>query len=152
MGAGPPPHHTGITMPASPRPPSNPAAALRVPAALDERLDLGLFKALADASRLRVLACLIKCGRPCSASEVAGSCEVEFSVVNKHLKVLAGAGVLEAEKRGRTVWYAARCGDLSQRLSDLVDAIGEWCPNRPERRTKPSGAPCCDGVAGGRAR
>lgn len=130
-------------MPVSSRHPRDPAAAVDVHAALDERLDLALFKALADANRLRVLSCLVKCGRPCSASEVAETCEVEFSVVNKHLKVLAATGVLDAEKRGRTVWYAARCGDLSRRLSGLVDAIGEWCPNLPQRGAKPAGTPCC---------
>jgi ArsR family transcriptional regulator len=130
-------------MPVSRAHPDTPAAAARLRVDLDDRLDLELFKALADGNRLRVLSCLVKCGRPCSTSEVAESCEVEFSVVNKHLKILARAGVLEAEKRGRTVWYAARCGDLSGRLSALVDAIGEWCPNRPQRAAKPHGAPCC---------
>lgn len=139
-------------MPVSrPHPPS-PAAATDVQAVLDDRLDLSLFKALADGNRLHVLSCLVKCGRPCSASEVSESCEVEFSVVNKHLKVLAAAGVLEAEKRGRTVWYAARCGDLTQRLSALVDAIGEWCPNLPGRGAKPAGTPCCSKGAGRKRR
>ncbi len=136
-------------MPVSRRHPPNPAAAIRIHADLDERLDLGLFKALADGNRLRVLSCLVKCGRSCSASEIAECCEVEFSVVNKHLKVLASAGVLDAEKRGRTVWYSARCGDLGRRLSALVDAIGEWCPNLPRRRAKSAGVSCCDKGAGG---
>lgn len=137
-------------MPANHTHPPNPAAAVGVHADIDDRLDLGLFKALADGNRLLVLSCLIKCGRPCSASEVARSCQVEFSVVNKHLKVLAAAGVLDADKRGRTVWYSARCGDLSRRLSALVDAIGEWCPNLPQRGAKPPGIACCDQGAGGR--
>lgn len=138
-------------MPVSFEHPENPVAASGVHADLDDRLDLTLFKALADGNRLRVLSCLVKCGRPCSASEVAESCAVEFSVVNKHLKVLANAGVLEAEKRGRTVWYAARCGALGRRLSALVDAVGEWCPNLHHPESKPAGAPCCDGGAEGRA-
>lgn len=112
-------------------------------AALDRRLDQQLFKALSEATRLQVLSCLIKVGRPCSATEVSACCSVEFSVVNKHLKVLAEAGVLSAEKRGRTVWYAARCGELSRRLSALVDAIAEWCPNLPAPAARTDGAPCC---------
>ena len=134
------------------RHPATPAAAGRVHAELDDRLDASLFKALADPTRLRALACLIKCGRPCSVTEVAGTCDVEFSVVNKHLKALAAAGVLGAEKRGRTVWYAARCGDLSRRLSALVDAIGEWCPNLPHPEARPAGAPCCAGRSRGKVR
>ena len=84
-------------------------------------------------------------------SEVAECCDVEFSVVNKHMKALAAAGVLSASKEGRTVWYAARCGDLCERFARLIDAIAEWCPNldRPERRVP--GAPCCAARRGGRS-
>jgi len=130
-------------MPAFRQHAETPAAATRVPSPLDERLDLDLFKALGDRNRLLVLSCLVKCGRPCSVSEVAECCGVDFSVVNKHLKRLAEAGVLEAEKRGRTVWYAARCGDLCRRLSELVDAIAEWCPNLPATEERPRGTSCC---------
>ncbi len=109
--------------------PKTPRAAARVRAAIDKRLDQTLFKALSDQNRLRVLACLIKCGRACSVSEVAECCDVDFSVVNRHMRILADAGVLEAEKRGRTVWYTARCDDLVARLGELIEAINEWCPN-----------------------
>jgi len=130
--------------------PKTPRAAARRRAAIDERLDQELFRALSDRTRLRLLACLIKCGRPCSVTETAEACAVDFSVVNKHLKALAAAGVLSADKRGRVVWYAARCGDLSQRLAALIDAIAEWCPNlvagSPEPRS--SGATCCGAAPG----
>lgn len=114
-----------------------------MPAAIDEHLDQALFKALGDATRNRVLSCLIKCGRPCSASEVAQCCDVEFSVVNKHLKILATTDVLDAQKTGRTVWYTARCGDLCQRLLNLVEAIAEWCPNLTPEASRTPGAACC---------
>ncbi|RMH13642.1 MAG: ArsR family transcriptional regulator [Planctomycetota bacterium] len=138
-------------MPVSkPHHPATPASATRVRAAIDDRLDQQLFKALSDPTRLLVLSCLIKCGRPCSVSEVAECCNVDFSVVNKHMKVLAAAGVLSAEKRGRTVWYAARCGDLCDRFAQLIDAIAEWCPNLPEADHRTHGAPCCAAERGGR--
>lgn len=130
-------------MPLSTSHPDSPESALSVKAAIDERLDQRLFKALSDPTRLQVLSCLLKCGRPCSVSEVAECCDVEFSVVNKHMKVLAKAGVLSAEKEGRTVWYAARCGDLCDRLSRLVDAIAEWCPNLRSPSKRLPGQPCC---------
>ncbi len=123
--------------------PDSPESAIRIRAAIDERLDERLFKALSDPTRLLVLSCLIKCGRPCSVSEVAGCCDVEFSVVNKHMKVLAAAGVLSVEKQGRTVWYAPRCGDLCKRFARLIDAIAEWCPNLAQPGSKPTGTPCC---------
>lgn len=124
--------------------PDSPESALRVEAAIDERLDQQLFKALSDPTRLLMLSCLVKCGRPCSVSEVAECCDVEFSVVNKHMKVLAKAGVLSAEKEGRTVWYAARCGDLCERFALLIDAIAEWCPNL----ARPGGESYCPASRG----
>lgn len=116
---------------------------MRVRAPLDNHLDESLFKALSDPTRLRVLSCLIKCGRPCSASEIGEICELDFSVVNKHLKILAAVGVLGAEKQGRTVWYAARCGDLCDRLSRLIDGIVEWCPNLRDQVALAPGKTCC---------
>lgn len=95
---------------------------------MDRQLDTELFKALADPTRARLLACLMKCGRPCSVTELAECCSVDFSVVARHLGMLARAGVLEAEKKGRMVWYQARCKDLSTRLRGLADAIEAWCP------------------------
>lgn len=109
--------------------PTTPRQAARRRAAVDRRLDTELFKALADPTRARLLACLMKCGRPCSVTEVAECCAVDFSVVARHLGLLARVGVLEAEKKGRTVWYVALCGNLSARLRALADAIDEWCPS-----------------------
>ncbi|QDU73014.1 Helix-turn-helix domain protein [Mucisphaera calidilacus] len=95
---------------------------------LDERFDTALFKALADPTRCRLLTCLIRCGRPCSVTEVAACCAVDFSVVARHLAQLARVGVLSAHKRGRTVWYEPRYGHLSGVLRGLADAVEGWCP------------------------
>ena len=130
-------------MPVSKPHPASPEAAARVSAAIDRRLDQQLFKALGDPTRLLVLSCLVKCGRAVSVSEVAECCDVDFSVVNKHMKILASAGVLDAEKQGRTVWYTARCGDLCDRLSGLIDAIAEWCPNLESPSKRRPGVSCC---------
>lgn len=107
--------------------PASPRQAVRRRAAIDRCLDPDLFKALSDPTRLKLLACLIKCGRPCSVTEVAECCSVDFSVVARHLAHLAREGLLTVEKQGRTVWYAPCCPDLTRRLRDLADAIDEWC-------------------------
>jgi ArsR family transcriptional regulator, arsenate/arsenite/antimonite-responsive transcriptional repressor len=98
-------------------------------AAIDRLLDPELFRAFGDPTRASLVACLIKCGRPCSVTEVAESCSVDFSVVARHLASLARAGVLESTKVGRTVLYRARCAELCDRLRLLIGAIEEWCPN-----------------------
>lgn len=124
--------------------PVSPRQARRRKAAVDRRLDTGLFKALAEPTRAGLLACLLKCRRPCSVSEVAACCSVDFSVVARHLGLLARAGVLEAEKKGRTMWYRARGDDLAARLRALADAIDELrpaesrCGDRLTRKPKPA--------------
>lgn len=118
--------------------PASPRQASRRRAPIDRSLDTDLFKALSDPTRAKLLACLMKCARACSVSEVAECCSVDFSVVARHLTLLARVGVLDAEKRGRTVWYTPRTSQLVAKLRDLADAI-EAC--------RPEDASCCD--AGG---
>lgn len=90
---------------------------------LDTLLDPELFKALGDPTRVRLLACLAKCSRPCSVSEIAECCSVDLSVVSRHLGLLEDAGVLVSAKSGRTVTYSVRYSDLSQLLRNLADAF-----------------------------
>jgi len=111
---------------ASATPPAKPRQAAARRTRLDRRWEAVPLKALADPTRASLLRCLIKCGRPCSVSEVSGCCEVDFSVVARHLAALAAAGVLEADKRGRTVWYRARTAALASSLRGLADAMDDW--------------------------
>ncbi|MGP1347553.1 MAG: ArsR/SmtB family transcription factor [Phycisphaerales bacterium] len=122
----------------SPRP-STPRQAVRRRGAVDARLDPALFKALSDPTRVRLLACLIKCDRACSVSEVAACCSVDFSVVARHLGLLARSGLLDARKEGRTMWYSARSAELAGSLRALADAIEEWCCGNGEDE----GGGCC---------
>ena len=106
--------------------PASPKQAARRRAPVDKLLDPELFKALAEPTRAKLLACLIKCGRPCSVTEIAECCSIDFSVVARHLTALARSGVLESQKEGRTVWYTARSADLAGRFRAIADAIEEW--------------------------
>lgn len=108
--------------------PVSPATAAGCRRRIDRLLDPELFKALADPTRITLLACLAKCGRPCTVSEVAECCAVDLSVVSRHLGQLARAGVLEAEREGRAVLYRVRYAGLSGALRGLADAIDECCP------------------------
>lgn len=94
-----------------------------------------MFKALADPTRLSLLTCLVKCGRACTVSEIAACCAVDFSVINRHLTHLARAGLLQAQKRGRTVWYAAAQPSLADLLRAMADAVDASQPCSP--------AACC---------
>ena len=61
----------------------NPVLNAVVTPAFDRALDAELFKALSDPTRLKLLACLAKCSRMCSVTEVAECCSVDFSVVSR---------------------------------------------------------------------
>ena len=114
----------------------SPKQAVRRKARFDRLLEPETLKALAEPTRARLLSCLLKCGRPCSVTEVAECCSVDFSVVSRHLATLARAGLLSAEKEGRTVWYRADAAALAGWFRDLADSIDEAAPGG-----------CCDSGA-----
>lgn len=105
------------------RPPASPRHAAARKGPVDDLLKPDFFKALADPTRLRLVACLAKCARPCSVTEVAECCSVDFSVVSRHLQLLARAGLLDAVKNGRSVSYAVRTTDVCRSLRALADAL-----------------------------
>ncbi|MFG0257107.1 MAG: ArsR/SmtB family transcription factor [Phycisphaerales bacterium JB043] len=107
-----------------------PRQAIRRRARLDRLLDPEMLKALAEPTRARLLSCLLKCRRACSVTEVAECCEIDFSMVARHLSTMARAGLLTSEKKGRTVWYSADGETLSEHFRALADAVDELTPER----------------------
>jgi len=97
---------------------------------VDDSLDPELFKALSDPTRTKLIACIAKCGRGCSVGEVAECCVVDFSVVSRHLALLARSGVLEAKKEGRTMFYRVRYAEVCRSLRALADALEGCCPEK----------------------
>ena len=108
-------------------PPATPRQAGRKKTELDRQLDARLFRALGDPTRLELLACLSKCARACSVSEIAECASVDLSVVSRHLAVLAAEDLLESRKEGRTVYYSVRHVDLARRLRSLATAFEDCC-------------------------
>ena len=68
----------------------------------------GVFKALGDENRARVLMVLMGSGElcVCQITELLG---LAASTVSKHLSILAQAGLIESRKKGRWVHY--RCAE-----------------------------------------
>lgn len=65
-----------------------------------------IFKALGHPARLAMVVALEKGERcVCELQELVGS---DMSTVSKHLTVLRHAGLVEADKRGKQVFYALR--------------------------------------------
>ena len=91
------------------------------------------FKALADRNRIALLGRLANCPAGCTVSQVAECCSVDISVVSRHLAVLRDAGILQAEKRGKEVFYSVCFPKLIGSLRDIADAVESCCPT-PTRK------------------
>jgi len=81
----------------------------------------GLLKAVADPARLQILA-LLRSMPNCEACvcDLTEPLALAQPTVSHHLKVLAGAGLVMAEKRGYWTWYRvlpSRLGELSAVLA-----------------------------------
>ena len=78
------------------------------------------FAVLADPVRLRLLSLLVSApaGEAC-VCELVEPLERSQPTVSHHLKVLADAGLVVGEKRGRWVWYRP----VPERLAHLGDVL-----------------------------
>ena len=91
-------------------------------------LSPSVFKALADPNRVALLARLAQCRGEQTVTDVSGCCSIDISVVSRHLGVLRDAGILEARKRGREVYYRVRTEELTSLLRNLADTLEACCP------------------------
>ncbi len=111
---------------------------------LQRWLSPALFKALGDPTRLGLLASLADGGRERTVTALGGCCAVDLSVVSRHLRVLRDAGVVEARKQGKEVFYRVRAAELAGILRSLADALEQAC-TRPDGEAEvaadPKGAP-----------
>ncbi len=82
----------------------------------------GVFKALADPTRRRVLQLLRK--RPMSAGEIAKHFSVSKPTMSAHFAVLREAGLIEAEKNGRTICYRLKMSVLEDALLGFAHTLG----------------------------
>lgn len=114
-----------LPTPAAPLTPKQAAACC---SPIDGLLRPDLFAALCDPTRARLLACLIKCARPASVTELGQCCSVDLSVVSRHLQHLGRAGIITAERDGRTVLYTVQRAALCHSLRALADAIDAHYP------------------------
>ena len=81
-----------------------------------------VFKALADPTRRKVLQ-LLQAG-PIGAGGLAEMFHVSKPTMSAHFPVLAKAGLIEAEKQGRTVTYRLRLSVLEEALLGFAQVFG----------------------------
>ena len=92
-------------------------------AALTRNFRPEFFKALADESRLTLLARLALAARPLTVTEVGSCCGVHISGVSRHLALLKQAGLVSARKVGREVTYQLEFERTVVTLRQLADAL-----------------------------
>jgi DNA-binding transcriptional ArsR family regulator len=84
-----------------------------------------LFAALGDPTRLALLQRLSR-GGPASISVLADSFETTRQGITKHLHVLAAAGIIEGERRGREHVWAINPGRLAEAQHHLQIIARGW--------------------------
>jgi ArsR family transcriptional regulator, cadmium/lead-responsive transcriptional repressor len=87
--------------------------------------DDGLWSAIGDPSRRRVLDLLVSNGEV-SASWLAGRVPFSRQMVSKHLVVLEQAGLVRRRKQGREVLYRIEADRLEQATRTMADLAGHW--------------------------
>ena len=94
---------------------------------LDAVIEPRFFKALCDPNRIAILVRLAGLGEPCTVTQAAECCPVNISVVSRHLATLRDAGILDARKRGKEVFYSVPYAKLAAALRAIADAIEACC-------------------------
>lgn len=82
----------------------------------------GVFKALSDPTRRRVLQLLRK--GPLPAGEISEHFPVSKPTMSAHFSVLQNAGLIEAEKNGRTILYRLKMSVLEDALLGFTQTLG----------------------------
>jgi ArsR family transcriptional regulator len=82
-----------------------------------------MFRLMSDPTRLRIiLACL---DTPAAVGEMADRIGISGSLASHHLRLLRAARLLQAERRGRQVFYAVTDRHVRSMLGDMVDHVAE---------------------------
>jgi ArsR family transcriptional regulator, repressor of sdpIR and other operons len=96
-----------------------------------------VFKALADPTRRRVLKLLRKGAM--TAGDLSDRFPVSKPTMSAHFAVLQDAGLVEAEKSGRLIFYRLRMSVLEEALLGFAGAFGIAAPSQGKtgRKAKP---------------
>ena len=82
-----------------------------------------IFMALADPTRRAILAMLLE--DDMAVTDVAHPFEMSLAAISKHLGILAAAGLISQEKRGRVKWCKLE-PDALREASIWMQAFGQF--------------------------
>ena len=89
--------------------------------ASDAEQTVRVLAALADVTRLQMVAVLARSEQPVCVCDFTAQFELGQSTISHHVAKLRAAGLVESEKRGLWSYYRLR-KDLPRAVSRLVDA------------------------------
>ena len=84
-----------------------------------------VFSALADPTRREILRMLLE--DDMAVTDVAEPFEMSLAAISKHLTILAGAGLITQEKRGRVKWCKLE-PDALKAASVWMQGFGQFEP------------------------
>lgn len=84
-----------------------------------------VFAALADPTRRAILAMLLE--DDMAVTDVAEPFEMSLAAISKHLTILASAGLIQQEKRGRVKWCKLQ-PDALRAASVWMQGFGQFEP------------------------
>ena len=90
--------------------------------AMDDRIS-SVFAALADPTRRRILEMLLEDDQ--ALTDIAAPFEMSLTAISKHVAILAAAGLVTQEKRGRIRW----CGLSPEGIRDAsvwLEGFGQY--------------------------
>ena len=79
----------------------------------------GLFRAVADPARVKIVNLLATTGEPVCACEFEPALGLSQPTVSHHLKKLTEVGLLERERRGKWAYFSLNA-EAMERLASLV--------------------------------
>ncbi|MGH3978591.1 MAG: ArsR/SmtB family transcription factor [Pseudonocardiaceae bacterium] len=84
----------------------------------------GVFKAIADPVRLRLLSLIAShAGGEACVCELSGAFDLTGPTISHHLKVLREAGLIDGERRGTWIYYRIEPELLARLSAVLVRAV-----------------------------
>lgn len=117
------------------------AAPVLVPQALSEAQAVAALAALAQPARLRVFRALVGAGpEGMTPGVLAVTLGVPSSTLSFHLKGLADAGLVQAERQGRHLVYRPLIAPMNELIAYLTD---HCCGGQPCGLVTSSSSTCC---------
>ena len=88
---------------------------------MDERKTAGVFKALGDENRIRILK-LLRGGEKC-ACKLLEELNISQPTLSHHMKILCDAGIITGRKEGKWMHYSICCDGVCSLRATLQELL-----------------------------